>query len=287
MSIKSLIRAAQFYINKIVGDRYVSVHFSDLVLKFDTHWKHEFDYTQYCKHGTLNGPICLDLWAMSHLIKEGDVVLDAGANIGFTATLSKKAKAREVHCFEPDPRLFKRLVDNCNDDLFRHEQIALSKSDSTGLFHLSQQHNQGSTLSDIHLEKFSNLYNSENQITVTTKKVDTLYSNKKFDFLKIDVEGEELNLLKGAKELLSNQTPRIVYIELYEEYFTEAYRFLTSFFDFAYRVICDQKGRGKLVKITSEELMKIDIKKIITRPPTFVFTTENLDTYTTKWTMIK
>ena len=43
MSIKSLIRAAQFYINKIVGDRYVSVHFSDLVLKFDTHWKHELE----------------------------------------------------------------------------------------------------------------------------------------------------------------------------------------------------------------------------------------------------
>ena len=101
MLIKSLLILLQFYINKLFGKRHTSVKFADLSFDFDLHWKHEFYYHQYIQHNKINGPICMDAWVISNLLQDSDIVLDAGANIGFTAALSKKPAQRKYTALSP------------------------------------------------------------------------------------------------------------------------------------------------------------------------------------------
>ena len=61
-------------------------------------------------------------------------------------------------------------------------------------------------------------------ITANHLKIPTFSFNKKIDnmFLKIDVEGFELNVLKGAKKLISKQVKLILvekhFFQLYKDY---------------------------------------------------------------------
>ena len=286
MRIKSLLLLLQFYINKLFGKRHTSVQFADLSFDFDLHWKHEFYYHQYIQHNKINGPICMDAWVISNLLQHNDIVLDAGANIGFTAALSKKAGAAKIHCFEPDPRLFKRLSNMCRGDQFKHYPVALSDINRTTKFYLSQKHNQGSTLSTVHVEKFTQLFDHNKHMVIQTKSIDSIFLDETFDFIKIDVEGEELNVLRGAEKTFNRHLPRIIYIEIFEEYFYKVYHFLKHYFPYAYQVICTHKGEGKLIKIESEELPNLSHKQFIIRPPSFIFSIENLQEYTKNWTPI-
>ena len=64
----------------------------------------------------------------------------------------------------------------------------------------------------------------EKKYQIKTKKLDSYFVNKKIDniFLKIDVEGFELNVLKGAKKLISKQVKLILvekhFFQLYKDY---------------------------------------------------------------------
>ena len=78
----------------------------------------------------------------------------------------------------------------------------------------------------------------------------------------------------------------IIYIEIYEEYFDKVYHFLKHYFPYAYQVICTHKGEGKLIKIESEELPNLSHKQFIIRPPSFIFSRENLQEYAKNWTPI-
>ena len=62
---------------------------------------------------------------------------------------------------------------------------------------------------------------------IKTKKLDEIFKNKNIKdiFIKIDVEGFELNVLKGAKNLVSKKTKLILvekhFFQLYENKTTE------------------------------------------------------------------
>ena len=64
----------------------------------------------------------------------------------------------------------------------------------------------------------------EKKYQIKTKRLDSYFVNKKIDniFLKIDVEGFELNVLKGAKKLISKQVKLILvekhFFQLYKDY---------------------------------------------------------------------
>lgn len=50
------------------------------------------------------------------------------------------------------------------------------------------------------------------EITVPLKKLDSVIPNStKVDFIKIDVEGGEFNVLKGAKNILTKDNPVIIF----------------------------------------------------------------------------
>jgi len=117
------------------------VTFANQTIELNMDWKHEKDYYEYIVRNKTKGPIAIDAWAYSKFVKENNIVLDAGANIGFTALLALKFKASEIHCFEPDPRLIEKLKNNCQGERFFLYNSALSSEPGTMQLCLSSTHN--------------------------------------------------------------------------------------------------------------------------------------------------
>ncbi len=244
------------------------------LLPLDLSWKHERHYLRWANEQFLNGPIAFDVTAIKQLTRAGDRVLDAGANIGFTSLLFLDAGAESVYAFEPDPRNYQRLSALASPQI-RVSDLALGNSDGEIDLVLSEAHNQGSTLDDRIVERFPTLFPNNKTVKVGVRKLDTICADEPFDFLKIDVEGGEVDLLRGATQLIDSKRPRTILIESYPEIFPEVHEVLAPHYDNCARIICPMAGSHLkfLPAVTDVEQYKAN--HFVT-PPTYVYSTETL-----------
>lgn len=130
----------------------------------------------------------------------GDVVVDAGAHIGsFTVRASQMVgETGKVYAFEPSLDNFMWLVVNTSS-------LGNVKTFHTALW---------SSKKDVELFESEYPYRGYTQaqfskkVQVPAVTLDSIVS--KVDFLKIDVELSELEVLKGAEQILENSKPFIV-----------------------------------------------------------------------------
>jgi FkbM family methyltransferase len=138
------------------------------------------------------------------------VIFDVGANIGDYAIGITKIFDKdkiELHCFEPSPTTYARLVDNIRSlgatgihlhnfglsneateiELYQDEEL----SGMTSVYKRRMDH-FGKTFNKSELARFSTLdqFCAEQNIS-------------HIDFLKLDVEGHELKVLEGSKQMLN------------------------------------------------------------------------------------
>lgn len=141
-----------------------------------------------------------DLEKLGWATNDKRVIFDVGANIGeFTNDLVQRFQKSIYHCFEPDPRLYKQLSNRFlgNDHIFI-VQKGCGESEQTETLFL----NENSTINSIVPRNF------QKNTTVRTETIDIItLSNylentglEKIDLLKIDVEGFEMQVLRGLKE---------------------------------------------------------------------------------------
>ena len=147
------------------------------------------------------------------LVRRDGVAIDVGANKGvWTYFLS--AIATEVHAFEPNPKVLETLKRGAGANVTAHH-IALA--DTTGRQKLriptgrKGWSNQGGSFRQHNFEK------DYLGIDVETRKLDD-YGFTNVTFIKIDVEGYESEVVRGAHETLLRERPNLV-IEL-EQRFT-------------------------------------------------------------------
>lgn len=146
------------------------------------------------------------------LVNKNDVVVDVGANIGIhTMTLSKLVgESGTVHAFEPVPLLFTQLSCHC----------LVNKCFNVKLYQsgLSQKCSE-SFIPQVAVEDMEEKINWGNtKLSETrTSSVDLKVSTKPFDFyninpqlIKIDVEGMELEVLKGMRDTLHRCHPFLI-----------------------------------------------------------------------------
>ncbi len=180
--------------------------------------------------------------------------IDVGANIGHYCLVAAKeiGLGGRVYAFEPQPDCCEVLghtisLNNWEDRLIVH-QIALGSESTEMSLYLA---GSGSTLDD----NFND--NQSNKAIIVN--VDTLDSQIAFhgcsqvDFIKIDVEGYELQVLKGAEKTIQEFTP-VIFIEIADrirgrEYVNHNYRETLQWLqDRGYRIYkCTEDGRLKKV----------------------------------------
>jgi FkbM family methyltransferase len=146
-------------------------------------------------------------------ITEGMTVIDVGANAGvYTFSAAKRVGVNGlVLAIEPFSKCVSYLLETCRVNKMDWVKIcAGAASDREGKAKLSLS--SSSELNEI--VKDENQIKSGNYEEVNCFTLDSLinkYNLKKVDFLKIDAEGHELQVLGGSERLISEFKPIILY----------------------------------------------------------------------------
>jgi FkbM family methyltransferase len=194
------------------------VKIGDIPLELQLKNIHERRYLDWI-NGKFYPQAEIDRQLFQRFIKPGDRVLDAGANIGMTALECLAEGAANVLCIEPIPELAARIkkLESPNLSVI---QAALSDRNGSLEIRRSVTHNQGSTYRPEVMAKFPKIFEGETQmLAVPAVTIDGLLKSRRhprFTVWKLDVEGAEADVLKGAEWALQNMPPRVIMAELFD-----------------------------------------------------------------------
>lgn len=148
-------------------------------------------------------------------LKQTDTFFDIGASVGLVSVHAGK-KGVSTFAFEPDPQVRERLHINLKlNRLTNVQTVAWAVSDSAAEVTLFTDGVDGRSPS---LREVG----QRGGTTVVTDSIDNAIQRKELplpDVIKIDIEGAEALALPGMKETLtSDNSPRVVFIELHPEF---------------------------------------------------------------------
>lgn len=155
----------------------------------------------------------IDLFRNS--IKESDVVVDIGANIGYYSVIAGKKLGDKGKLFVYEPEevnlnLLKKNIEHNKIQNVIFEQTALSNEVGTKKFFLTK-HNKGT----------HSLVNNRGVVESVLVKTDTLdnslkkYGSPKVDVIKMDIEGAEIMAIEGMLETIKKSQNLIIFTEFY------------------------------------------------------------------------
>lgn len=199
------------------------------------------------------------IFMLKKLLKENDTVLDIGANIGeITLSCASLVPSGRVYAFEPVSSIYDELQKNIalNPHLSNIHVIKQGVGNAIAevpIYHDSKdQYNEGTF--SMYSENFNHTKFIEN-IKLTT--IDHFVEDQKLsqvNLMKIDVEGNEIFALQGAKQTLLRYHPYLI-IELSRKNIAAAnyhpddiIAFLSQLGYNGFYII---KTRGKLVELKS------------------------------------
>jgi len=160
----------------------------------------EFDANNYqwCEmfHHYIFDDIGCDYERYGCFIKEGDVVLDLGSNIGVFAHRAETRGASKVLCFEPVTPTFNCLIKNNGSKTLVYKNAVGGKQGFTTFnIHTDFTHIGGGTSHDQDLMlNQRNIVHSERVIIIGINEIFEGIDSK-IDFMKIDIEGGEVDVL--------------------------------------------------------------------------------------------
>jgi FkbM family methyltransferase len=140
-------------------------------------------------------------------VKRNDNCIDVGCHKGEILDLILKYAPEGKHyAFEPIPYLFNELKNKYKAEIFPY---ALSDSSGESTFQLVKN---APAYSGIKKRRYDITNPKIEEIKVELKTLDKIIPpNEKIHFIKIDVEGGELGVLKGAKNLLKMNKPIVIF----------------------------------------------------------------------------
>jgi FkbM family methyltransferase len=159
-----------------------------------------------------------------NLVADAKIIFDVGANIGQSAkTYRRLYPTAEIWSFEPFPATYESLCRSLGDSRFHPMGFALSDRVS------KTQLNIGAvSITNSLLRRQSD---TGKTIEVQTDTIDHFCSEhgiSNIDILKVDVEGAEDRVFKGAREMFSRGAIRSVFVEVY---FQSVYERMPLFWD--------------------------------------------------------
>jgi FkbM family methyltransferase len=147
--------------------------------------------------------------AIRTLVKDGDWVIDIGANVGhYTLELSRQVGATgRVLAFEPVPQTFEILAAN----------VVASKAGNVSLLNMAASNVAGVFSMQIPTFEETNLDNyyqarlcDSGGLTVLCSPVDSIPIPHRIRLIKIDAEGHDLSVLEGMQALIERDRPVLI-----------------------------------------------------------------------------
>jgi len=206
------------------------------------------------------------LRAVERFVAAGSYCIDVGANVGaVTLALARQVgPSGRVLAIEPGPPYVARLCRNlrANPRLANRVVVlpaGLSEAEGSLLWRPDPNHPFNAGLSQVH----STAVPGELPVAVTTLDAAVAWQGwKRVDFIKIDVEGMELEVLRGARDTLESLRPLVLFetLEIFRpghmaingiaDVFAEIEGFLRGL---NYR-LCDLRPDGSLQDVTAAAL---------------------------------
>lgn len=144
------------------------------------------------------------------ILKPGGTFLDIGANVGYYTTLAASivGPTGRVVAFEPSPYAFERLRALAIPQVEAFQCAAGDHEESHDLY--VQSHD-----TRLHSPSLVPMGGCDRVVKVTVHRLDDFRALKglTIDFMKVDVEGFEPNVLQGAQAMLSANRVRHLMIE--------------------------------------------------------------------------
>jgi FkbM family methyltransferase len=195
---------------------------------------------------------------ISKIVKKGDVCLDIGANIGWYTTLLQKlvGESGQVYAFEPVPKTFSLLNRNVElnsgcGNIFVNN-IALGETEKEVEIYLFDK------LPDGHASLVpgdNNEFQTFNVRMVTLNSFIEENNIGEIDFIKADIEGAELTMLKGAGKVFEQSRPPMLEIEMaletsrgFDYLPNDLIEFISNQRDYDFYRIIEEKNQLKKIK---------------------------------------
>ena len=154
---------------------------------------------------------------IKQLVNNNENIIEVGSNIGtHTIPLAKHvSNGGQIFAFEPQSQNYKLLLDNINDNEIKNVEVsklALSSKEGEAFMNKFDE-NKTSNFGDARI--FSD--NNENYEKVPVKTLDQIYYDKTQEnfsvkLIKCDTQGQELNIIIGAKKIIDKYKPYL-YVE--------------------------------------------------------------------------
>lgn len=160
-------------------------------------------------------------------------IIDVGSNKGIWSDIlidyrdsSTEAGKYKVHFLEPNEMLlnYTRIKYDYNKNIIYNNLAAFSANGQSDFFYFTNENNGLSSL--YHNEKWDHLPMQQCKVkTVTLDSYANYIEEGKIDIIKIDVEGAELDVLLGCKNILKEKRVKFIQIEYSEHYRLNDYTF--------------------------------------------------------------
>lgn len=202
---------------------------------------------------------------MKRFLNKGGTFFDIGANIGYLTMLGASLVGTEgkVHCFEPVPKYFDYISDNIklNPDFnIVANNFALGEKRETAKLNVAKVSNMGTNSM---VDGFLDSALIEDTLSVQVERFDNYIKEHQGlcpSFIKIDVEGFEISVLKGMKEFFQEHKKKLppILVEITPRIYNKQNRNIAELeefmFNFGYRSYCFLGNHAiDLKKITKQQ----------------------------------
>ena len=150
-------------------------------------------------------------------ITPGDTIIDIGANLGFYTSLFAKSAGEtgRVYAFEPDPLMFAILKKRTSkSSSVTAECLGLSDHSGEAVLYCSRANRADNRIAPSHTEPTE-------QVTIKLETFDSFarYQNiTRIDGVKMDVQGAEIAVLRGMRDVMKKMPPRWILLEFSPEH---------------------------------------------------------------------
>lgn len=262
ISRKSYILPGGYYLYKLVNKIFPANKQTELkIIETPLKYKIQIDISKYLGNKIYwrGAHDWNTIFALKKNISSNDTIIDIGANIG-EYTLSAASLLDEngkVMAFEPVKKMYEQLIQNIELNPHLKNKILVIKkalgNQKNILPIYDEAHTDNEGLYSLHQKNFKNSIKIEDIEIDTLDQIFKEYKISTVQFIKIDVEGNELFVLEGAKEVIQNFKPKLM-IEISEKNIHAAGYTINDLFEFLnpynYSIFLIQK-RGSLKKIRS------------------------------------